>query len=163
MAGPRTRQKLHPRTEDYIRGPYTPVPMPRYPARGIMQTADASGIFNLYDQYKDKFGEFDLGDKEYSYNYDMPLGPGTLGIGGKYDFDDENAGIGLNYSMSFDKGGIASLPETKKPQPEKVPLSDDQKDYLYDYMIDFMMKQKQREQREMEGRIPPFNYEGLEV
>ena len=213
MAGPRTRQKLQPRTEDYIRGPYKPVPMPKYERgpypgapkpvpmpkyergpynprehnpryergpyepvplpRGIMQmspaqqeeyqTADASGIFNLYDQYKDKFGEFDFGDKEYSYDYEMPLGPGTLGIGGKYDFDDENAGIGLNYSMSFDKGGIASLPETKKPQPEKVPLSDDQKDYLYDYMIDFMMKQKQREQREMEGRIPPFNYEGLEV
>ena len=42
-------------------------------------------------------------------------------------------------------------------------MTDDQKDYLYDYMLDFMMKQKMQEQREMEGRIPPFNYEGLEV
>ena len=76
---------------------------------GIMQTADASSIFNLYDQWKDKFGEFDFGDKEYSYDYERPLGPGTLGIGGSYDFDDENAGISLNYSMSFNRGGIASL------------------------------------------------------
>ena len=67
--------------------------------------------------------------------------------------------------------GIASLPEGKMepdletmlPNAARTPMTDDQKDYLYDYMIDFMMKQKQREQREMEGRIPPFNYEGLEV
>ena len=73
------------------------------------QTADASGIFNLYDQYKDKFGEFDFGDKEYSYNYDMPLGPGNLNVGGRYDFDDDDLGLGVNYSMTFNRGGIASL------------------------------------------------------
>ena len=38
------------------------------------------------------------------------------------------------------------------------------KDFLYDYMLDFYDETKmQREQKEMEGRIPPFNYEGLEV
>ena len=42
-------------------------------------------------------------------------------------------------------------------------LTDEQKDYLYDYMLDFMFKQKQREQRENEGRIPPFNYFDMEV
>ena len=78
--------------------------------------------------------------------------------------------------MTFDDGGIATLPEFDIPDymtkdyymqqvvpKEKVPMTDDQKDYLYDYMLDFMMKQKMQEQREMEGRIPPFNYEGLEV
>ena len=42
-------------------------------------------------------------------------------------------------------------------------LTDEQKDYLYDYMLDFMFKQKQREQMENEGRIPPFNYFDMEV
>ena len=74
-----------------------------------IETADASNIFDMYDQYKNKFGQFDFGDKEYSYNYDMPLGPGTLGIKGKYDFDDENAGMGINYSMSFNRGGLMDL------------------------------------------------------
>tara|TARA_R110000824_G_scaffold340981_1_gene527452 strand:+ start:75 stop:497 length:423 start_codon:yes stop_codon:yes gene_type:complete len=60
----------------------------------------------------------------------------------------------------FNGGGLASLAEA---QPQKVPMTDEQKDYIYDYMIDFMMKQKMQEQREMEGRILPFNYEGLEV
>jgi hypothetical protein len=140
------------------------------------QTADASGIFDMYNEYKDKFGEYDFGDKEYSYDYEKEIGPGTLGIGGKYDFDDEEGKIGATYSMTFDDGGIATLPEFDIPDymtkdhymqqvvpKEKVPMTDDQKDYLYDYMLDFMFKQKQREQREMKGRILPFNYEGLEV
>ena len=46
---------------------------------------------------------------------------------------------------------------------ERVPLTDEQKDFLYDFMLDFMFKQKQREQMEQESIIPPFNYEGLEV
>jgi len=73
------------------------------------QTADASGIFDMYDQYKDKFGEFDFADNEYSYDYDMPLGPGNLNVGGSYNFDDDDLGLGVNYSMSFNRGGIASL------------------------------------------------------
>ena len=54
-----------------------------------------------------------------------------------------------------------TTPDPQMIEPKK--LTDEQKDYLYDYMLDFMFKQKQREQQEMEGRIPPFNYEGLEV
>ncbi len=46
---------------------------------------------------------------------------------------------------------------------ERVTLTEEQKYYLYDYMLDFMFKQKQREQMEQESIIPPFNYEGLEV
>ena len=57
------------------------------------QTADASGIFNLYDQYKDKFGEYDFADNEYSYNYDMPLGPGNLNVGGSYNIESRIAVI----------------------------------------------------------------------
>ena len=140
------------------------------------QTADVSGIFDMYNEYKDKFGQFDFGAKDNSYDYEKEIGPGTLGIGGEYDFDDEEGKIGATYSMTFDDGGIATLPEFDIPDymtkdyymqqvvsKEKVPMTDDQKDYLYDYMLDFMMKQKMQEQREMEGRIPPFNYEGLEV
>ena len=71
----------------------------------------------------------------------------------------------------FNDGGIATLTEDLEqrmttPDPQMIEpkkLTDEQKDYLYDYMLDFMFKQKQREQQEMEGRIPPFNYEGLEV
>ena len=65
--------------------------------------------------------------------------------------------------IEFDDGGIATLPTPEGMQRERVPLTDEQKDYLYDYMLDFMFKQKQREQMEQESIIPPFNYEGLEV
>ena len=128
------------------------------------QTAGVSNIYDRYKKYKNKFGDFDFGDKEYSYEYEKKLGPGILGLDGSYDFDDDDARVGIDYSMSFDDGGIATLPTPEGMQKkEKVPMTDDQKDYLYDYMLDFMMKQKMQEQREMEGRIPPFNYEGLEV
>jgi hypothetical protein len=71
----------------------------------------------------------------------------------------------------FNDGGIATLagdleqrmtpPDPQQMDPKK--LTDEQKDYLYDYMLDFMFKQKQREQMENEGRIPPFNYFDMEV
>ena len=73
------------------------------------QTADVSGIFDMYNEYKDKFGEFDFSDNEYNYDYDVPLGPGNLNVGGSYDFDDDDLELGVNYSMTFNKGGIASL------------------------------------------------------
>ena len=127
------------------------------------QTADASDTIKKFEEYKDKFGEFDFGDMEYSNSYEKEFGPGILGFDGSYDFDDNDAQMGINYSMSFDDGGIATLPETQSMQQPKVPMTDEQKDYLYDYMLDFMMKQRMKEQKEMEGKIPPFNYEGLEV
>ena len=34
-----------------------------------------------FEEYKNKFGEYDFGDKEYSYEYEKELGPGILGIG----------------------------------------------------------------------------------
>ena len=76
----------------------------------------------------------------------------------------KNVSSHRKYTITFNEGGIATLPTPEGMQKkERVPLTDEQKDFLYDYMIDFMIKQKQREQREMKGRIPPFNYEGLEV
>ena len=150
----------------------------RPPREGIMgadiaaidpriQTADASGVFSALKDYKkkieDRVGKYNFGENKYEYDYEKELGPGTLGLGGNYDFDDNQYGLNIGYKMIFDDGGIATLPTPEGMQREKVPLTDEQKDYLYDFMLDFMFKQRQREQQEMEGRIPPFNYEGLEV
>ena len=151
----------------------------RPPREGIMgadiaaidpriQTADASGVFSALKDYKkkieDRAGKYDFGENKYEYDYEKELGPGTLGLGGFYDFDDKEYGVQGKYTITFNEGGIATLPTPEGMQKkERVPLTDEQKDFLYDYMIDFMIKQKQREQREMKGRILPFNYEGLEV
>tara|TARA_R100000951_G_scaffold104086_1_gene97127 strand:- start:283 stop:834 length:552 start_codon:yes stop_codon:yes gene_type:complete len=101
------------------------------------------------------------------YGYEAPMGPGILTFGTDRDFDNFYGG----YQFNFNDGGIATLAgdleqkmtplDPQQINPKK--LTDEQKDYLYDYMLDFMFKQKQREQMENEGRIPPFNYEGLEV
>ena len=107
--------------------------------------------------------DIDIDDREIGYDYEKDLGPGTFNIGGDYDFDDNQYDFNLGYKMTFDDGGIATLPTPEGMQRERVPLTDEQKDYLYDYMLDFMFKQKQREQMEQESIIPPFNYEGLEV
>ena len=71
----------------------------------------------------------------------------------------------------FNDGGIATLAgdleqrmtplDPQNIEPKR--LTDEQKDYLMDYMLDFMFKQKQREQMENEGRVPPFNYFNMEV
>ena len=154
-----------------LRNRYGMIPQPfpdRMPDRGLLsgmenvlpeifqRAIDKSGEF-------EKYGGFDFGDMEYSNSYEKEVGPGILGFDGSYDFDDNDARMGINYSVSFNDGGIATLPETQSMQQPKVPMTDEQKDYLYDYMLDFMMKQRMKEQKEMEGKIPPFNYEGLEV
>jgi len=120
-------------------------------------------IQNIYNKVNPFIPNIDIDDREIGYDYEKDLGPGTFNIGGDYDFDDNQYGLNIGYKMTFDDGGIATLPTPEGMQRERVPLTDEQKDFLYDYMIDFMIKQKQREQREMKGRIPPFNYEGLEV
>jgi hypothetical protein len=115
-------------------------------------------IYNKVDPYIPK--KLDEETQGEFYGYEAPMGPGVLTFGTDRDFDNFYGG----YKMTFDDGGIATLPTPEGMQKkERVPLTDEQKDFLYDYMIDFMIKQKQREQREMKGRIPPFNYEGLEV
>ena len=121
-------------------------------------------IKNIYNRVDPFVPDIDIDDREIGYDYEKDLGPGTFNIGGNYDFDDNQYDFNLGYKMTFDDGGIATLPTPEGMQKrERVPLTDEQKDYLYDYMLNFMFKQKQREQQEMEGRIPPFNYEGLEV
>ena len=101
------------------------------------------------------------------YGYEAPMGPGILTFGTDRDFDNFYGG----YQFNFNDGGIATLAgdleqrmtplDPQQINPKK--LTDEQKDYLYDYMLDFMFKQKQREQMENEGRIPPFNYFDMEV
>jgi len=124
-----------------------------------------------YQQVEPYLPDVDIGDKSIGYDYERPMGPGLLSIGGEYDFDDNEYGLDFGYKFSFDDGGIATLagdleqrmtpPDPQQMDPKK--LTDEQKDYLYDYMLDFMFKQKQREQMENEGRIPPFNYFNMEV
>ena len=114
-----------------------------------------------YQQVEPYLPDVDIGDKSIGYDYERPMGPGIFSLGGEYDIDDNEYGLNFGYKFGFDEGGIASLPKTN--EMGKTPMTDEQKDYLYDYMLDFMMKQRMREQQEMEGRVPPFNYEGLEV
>ena len=118
-------------------------------------------IIKGYDKVEPYLPDVDIGDKSIGYDYERPMGPGIFSLGGEYDIDDNEYGLNFGYKFGFDEGGIASLPKTN--EMGKTPMTDEQKDYLYDYMLDFMMKQRMREQQEMEGRVPPFNYEGLEV
>ena len=134
----------------------------------IVDAAKNSGVLGPiiegYEKINPYLPEVDLGDKKIEYQYEKPVGPGIFSLGGQYDIDDNQYGLDFGYKFSFDDGGIATLPTPKGMQEsERVPLTDEQKDYLYDYMLDFMFKQKQREQMENEGRIPPFNYFDMEV
>ena len=134
----------------------------------IVDAAKNSGVLGPiiegYEKINPYLPEVDLGDKKIEYQYEKPVGPGIFSLGGQYDIDDNQYGLDFGYKFSFEDGGIASLPTPERMQEnERVPLTDEQKDYLYDYMLDFMFKQKQREQMENEGRIPPFNYFDMEV
>ena len=124
-----------------------------------------------YQQVEPYLPDVDIGDKSIGYDYERPMGPGIFSLGGEYDFDDNEYGLDFGYKFSFEDGGIATLagdleqrmtpPDPQNIDPKK--LTDEQKDYLYDYMLDFMFKQKQREQMENKGRVPPFNYFDMEV
>ena len=124
-----------------------------------------------YQQVEPYLPDVDIGDKSIGYDYERPMGPGLLSIGGEYDIDDNEYDLDFGYKFSFDDGGIATLagdleqkmtpPDPQNIDPKK--LTDEQKDYLYDYMLDFMFKQKQREKMENESRVPPFNYFNMEV
>jgi hypothetical protein len=128
-------------------------------------------IIQGYEKIEPYLPDVDIGDKSIGYDYERPVGPGLLSIGGEYDFDDNEYGLDFGYKFSFDDGGIATLagdleqrmtpPDAQDVEPKR--LTDEQKDYLMDYMLDFMFKQKQREQMENEGRVPPFNYFNMEV
>ena len=101
------------------------------------------------------------------YGYSAPVGPGQLDFGVDKDLENVYGG----FKFAFDDGGIATLAgdleqRMTPPDPQNIDpkrLTDEQKDYLYDYMLDFMFKQKQREQMENKGRVPPFNYFDMEV
>ena len=155
---------------EYFREPYRPDFNKRPPKdfpTGIMLAMNnnptMNKIKNIYNRVDPFIPDIDIDDREIGYDYEKDLGPGTFNVGGDYDFDDNQYNFNLGYKMTFDDGGIATLPTPEGMERERVPLTDEQKDYLYDFMIDFMIKQKQREQMEQESIIPPFNYEGLEV
>ena len=124
-----------------------------------------------YQQVEPYLPDVDIGDKSIGYDYERPMGPGIFSLGGEYDFDDNEYGLDFGYKFAFDDGGIATLAgdleqrmtplDPQNIEPKR--LTDEQKDYLMDYMLDFMFKQKQREQMENEGRVPPFNYFNMEV
>ena len=128
-------------------------------------------VIEGYEKVRPFLPEVDLQDKTIEYEYERPVGPGTFTLGGGYDYGTNDYDLDFGYKFSFDNGGIATLAEdleqrmtTPDPQiTEPKKLTDEQKDYLYDYLLDFMFKQKQREQQENEGRIPPFNYFDMEV
>ena len=139
---------------------------------GSMQSSPIFGpIMEGYEKVEPYLPDVDVRNKRIGYDYERPMGPGIFSFGGEYDIDDNQYGLDFGYKFGFDDGGIATLTEDLEqrmttPDPQMIEpkkLTDEQKDYLYDYMLDFMFKQKQRERQEMEGRIPPFNYEGLEV
>ena len=133
--------------------------------RGVKASGDRFSIDSpVNNQRGEMLRQFkNLGEKKVSYDYERPVGPGILSIGADYDYGNNNFGLSGRYKIEYDDGGIATLPTPEGMERERVPLTDEQKDYLYDYMLDFMFKQKQREQMEQESIIPPFNYEGLEV
>jgi hypothetical protein len=128
-------------------------------------------VIEGYNKVEPYLPDVDIGDKSIGYDYERPVGPGLLSIGGEYDFDDNEYGLDFGYKFSFEDGGIATLAgdleqRMTPPDPQNIDpkrLTDEQKDYLYDYMLDFMFKQKQREQMENKGRVPPFNYFDMEV
>ena len=141
----------------------------------IVDAAKNSGVLGPiiegYEKINPYLPDVDIGDKSIGYDYERPMGPGIFSLGGEYDFDDNQYGLDFGYKFSFDDGGIATLAgdleqrmtpsDPQNIEPKR--LTDEQKDYLMDYMLDFMFKQKQREQMENEGRIPPFNYFDMEV
>ena len=141
----------------------------------IVDAAKNSGvlapIIEGYEKIEPYLPDVDMGNKSIGYDYERPMGPGIFSLGGEYDIDDNEYGLDFGYKFSFDDGGIATLagdleqrmtpPDAQDVEPKR--LTDEQKDYLMDYMLDFMFKQKQREQMENEGRVPPFNYFDMEV
>jgi hypothetical protein len=143
--------------------------------RKYMGNMGITDIFNLlpnpYPQsLYDLLGEdryFNQDYKNWNDKYDDEY-EAWSGYKNKYDTSSERQ-PGLE--NQFNNGGIATLTEDLEqrmttPDPQMIEpkkLTDEQKDYLYDYMLDFMFKQKQREQQENEGRIPPFNYFDMEV
>ena len=141
----------------------------------IVDAAKNSGVLGPiiegYDKVEPYLPEVNLGDETIEYEYERPMGPGIFSLGGEYDYGTNDYGLDFGYKFSFDDGGIATLAgdleqrmtpsDPQNIEPKR--LTDEQKDYLMDYMLDFMFKQKQREQMENEGRIPPFNYFDMEV
>ena len=145
-----------------------------YMPSGIMANVADNPVVNRIKEGYEQFKPFIPSEIDQNvnpdvdfYGYSAPVGPGQLDFGVDKDLENVYGG----FKFAFEDGGIATLagdleqrmtpPDPQQMDPKK--LTDEQKDYLYDYMLDFMFKQKQREQMENEGRIPPFNYFDMEV
>ena len=145
-----------------------------YMPSGIMANVVDNPVVNRIKEGYEQFKPFIPSEIDQNvnpdvdfYGYSAPLGPGQVDFGVDRDLENVYGG----FKFAFDDGGIATLagdleqrmtpPDPQQMDPKK--LTDEQKDYLYDYMLDFMFKQKQREQMENEGRVPSFNYFNMEV
>tara|TARA_Y100000593_G_scaffold84874_1_gene161010 strand:- start:3542 stop:4867 length:1326 start_codon:yes stop_codon:yes gene_type:complete len=53
------------------------------------------------------------------------------------------------------EGGIIGNPHRERP--DRIPLTDEMKDRMYDWLLDFIYKQRMREEMENEGRIIPVD------
>ena len=128
--------------------------------QGIMDNPIVGTIMEGYDKIEPYIPEkIDTtpGISGDFYGYEAPVGPGTLTFGADRGLDNFYGG----FQFSFDEGGIVDTPQMQ--DMIKKELTDEQKDYLYDFMLDFMFKQKQREQQEIDSRVPMFNYFDMEV
>ena len=127
--------------------------------QGIMDNPIVGTIMEGYDKIEPYIPEKidSPGISGDFYGYEAPVGPGTLTFGTDRGFDNFYGG----YQFSFDDGGIVNTEQAENMM--KKELTDEQKDYLYDFMLDFMFKQKQREQQEIDSRVPMFNYFDMEV
>ena len=140
-------------------------------AQGIMNNPIVGTIMEGYDKIENYIPKNidtvpGMSGKFYGYDIQSENIPGTITLGLSPNLDQFYGGI----NFSFEDGGIVNteqaeemLKEYKPFTGKKQELTDEQKDYLYDFMLDFMFKQKQKEQQEMDGRVPMFNYFDMEV
>jgi len=85
--------------------------------------------------------------------YDIPIGGQPTNMENWY----KNLGIINLANKSFKHGGIMSLHKGENPhldRLEKVPLTDDMKDQMYDWILQQIWRQKEREKMEEDMRMP---------
>ena len=64
--------------------------------------------------------------------------------------------------QNYDRGGLTGNPH--KERPDRIPLTDELKDQMYDFLLNFMMKKQIEEDEENRMRLPKFNpNEAIEV
>jgi hypothetical protein len=68
---------------------------------GIMQMADLS-VFNTMKEGYDFINDhYNIDDNRINYEWNKPLWGGNLGVGGEYDFDDDDYRLGINWGTTW--------------------------------------------------------------